>query len=154
MVKMADTVVKECARAAQLTVDNIVITEHNCAYCSELDKKLKKVLEELSSTQLILKLLQEESTQDKLCNSCRTIYHSIDYPPEEKFMNVCNKRTMATHNRQRLLNKCNSKEDFQQIQLISTENRYHLLANLQDDLGSADVVNHRTSCYHVASGSK
>jgi hypothetical protein len=59
---------------------------------------------------------------------------------------------MATHNRQRLLNKCNSKEDFQQIQLISTVNRYHPLTNLQYDLGSADVatIEQAITTSHVA----
>lgn len=40
-----------------------------------------------------------------------------------------------------LLNvKCDNKDDFQQIQLMSTENCYHLLTNLQEDLGSVDAV--------------
>jgi hypothetical protein len=60
---MADTIVEACVSAAQFTLDNTVITEYKCAYCSELERKLKEVLEELSSTQLILKLLQEESTR-------------------------------------------------------------------------------------------
>jgi hypothetical protein len=70
---MADTIVQACASTAWLTLDNTVITDHKCEHCSELEKKLKDALEELSSTQLILKLLQEESTQDKPCNSCGTI---------------------------------------------------------------------------------
>jgi hypothetical protein len=137
---MADAIVEACVSAARFTLDNTVITEHKCAYYSELERKLKEVLDELSSTQLILKLLQEESTQDKLCNSCQTTYHSIDYPPEEKLTNVCNKRTMATYNHHKLLNKCDNKENFQQIQFISTANCYHPLTNLQEDLESVDAL--------------
>jgi hypothetical protein len=90
--------------------------------------------------QLILKLLQEESAQDKLCNSCPTTCHSIDYPPEDKLINVCNKRTMATHNHHRILNKYDNKDNFQQTQLTSPENCYHPLTNLQEDLGSVDAM--------------
>jgi hypothetical protein len=52
---MADTIVEACASTAWLTLDNTVITDHKCAHCSELEKKLKDVLEELSSMQLNIK---------------------------------------------------------------------------------------------------
>ena len=82
--KMVDTSVEACTGAAQLIQDNFVTTEHKCTYCSELERKLKHALEELSSKQLIIKLLQDESTHDKPCNTCRTTNQFIDYHPEEK----------------------------------------------------------------------
>jgi hypothetical protein len=112
---MVDTTVEACATAPWLSHDNIVNMEHKCAYCSKLERKLRDVLEELSLTQLILNLLQEEAAQNKLCNSCRSAYHSTDYPPEEKSINICNKGAKVIHNHHRLLDKCDNKEDSLQI---------------------------------------
>jgi hypothetical protein len=56
----------------QLSLGNIVIVSHKCAYCGELERKLEGVLDELSSMKLVLKPLQEDSTQAKPCNSCGT----------------------------------------------------------------------------------
>jgi hypothetical protein len=137
---MADTSVEACTGAVQLIHGNTVITEHKCTYCSELERNLKDVMEELSSTQLIIKLLQEQLTHDKPCNTCRTIHQFNDYIPEEKVINERNEWTMITHNHHGTSSKYDNNDDSQQIQLISTKNRYYSLTNLQEDAGSNNVV--------------
>jgi hypothetical protein len=129
-MKMADTSVEACIGAAQLIHDNTVITEHKCAYCSELERKLKDVLEDLSSMQLVIKLLQEESTHNEPCNTCRPIHQ----------FNECNEWTRVTHNHHGKSSKSDNNDNSQLVQIISTKNRYDLLTNLPKNEGSDDVM--------------
>jgi hypothetical protein len=74
---MADTRLEACTEAIQLISDNTDNSKHKCTNCSVLERGLKDVLEELSSLQLIVKLLCEESTQDMRNSERGNIHHII-----------------------------------------------------------------------------
>jgi len=116
------------------TEDN---SDHSCLKCAELESLLDETRKELSSSQLIIKLLHKEIidiTTEKTPKTTNTI------PGYEAGGNVASSNTWSRVASKRLHNKNNARipNTYQVTQPIVSTNRYTKLTNLPDT----------TNCYN------
>jgi hypothetical protein len=115
---MADACVEVCASATQLHQNGAVSVECKCAHCKDLERKLNDILEELSSTELILKRLQAKLPFDRSGNSRRTMQHHAECPSDVNTLDEPNGCTIATYNHQMMTSRGNNGDDSQMVKLI------------------------------------
>ena len=126
--------------------DDYISKDQRCTNCNELKRNLKIALAELSSAQLIKKLLQKVSHQEMISkdttdNSCRSTYYFNDLLQNNKNENCHKQGSTISYKHHRTSSKFKNNNNFQSAQPISTSNTYYLLTNLQDAAKNDDTVN-------------
>jgi len=110
--------------------------ELNCRKCKEVEYHLQQALEELSSAQLIIQMLKEESLLDQQ-RGLRTIEFRNLIQCNQQGTVETNKNkwseVIPDHNR-----RIKQVKSYPKIQQIKTHNRFQVLEQLRDHSGTGD----------------
>ena len=101
--------------------------EQRYTNCNELERNLKSALAELTSAQLIIKLLQKQSHQERIPkdttdNTCGSTNYLNDLLHDNRNENCYKEWSTVSYKHQRTSSKFKNYDNFQSVQSISTGN--------------------------------
>jgi len=129
---MADVSVGTYTSDFRSDQDEYISKEQRCTNCNELEGNLKSALAELSSAQLIIKLLQKESHQEIIPKYTTDNIHECTYNfnnllQDNRNENCYKEWSTISYKHHRTSSKFMNNDNFQSVQPISKGNRYDLL---------------------------
>jgi len=128
---MADCCVSRKPNSLQRIYNPVDNSGYSCLKCAELDSQLEKTCKELSSSQLIIKLLYKEVndiTTEKTPrspNSTSECEPGVEVASSNKWSIIASKRS---YNK----NKASNSDTYQKTQPIVNVNRYTMFTNLPE----------------------
>jgi len=126
-------VCRGCQNSLQRIYNPIDNSDHGCLKCAELDSQLEETCKELSSSQLIIKLLYKEINDittektPKPTNTTSECETGVDVASSNKWPSVASK---WLYNK----NKARNADIYQVTQPIESANRYTVLINLPETI--------------------